>query len=51
MDFAKKAKEFVDWVDEKKTLIAADGTLEEKLAVVQKCYEGKAYVPRCVVLV
>jgi len=41
IDFAKKAKEYVDWVDEKKALMAAEGTLEEKLAIVQKCYEER----------
>lgn len=40
-DFAKKCKEFSDWIDEQKAAITKDGTLEEKLAAVQQRYEGR----------
>lgn len=40
-DFAKKCKEFSDWIDEQKAAIAKDGTLEEKLAAVQQRFEGR----------
>ncbi len=40
-DFAKKCKEFTDWIDEQKLAISKDGTLEEKLAAVQQVNKRK----------
>lgn len=40
-DFAKKCKEFTEWVDEQKAVISKEGTLEEKLLAVQKRFEDR----------